>query len=153
LLTRYIKAWRKTKEGSELIVVDELGLPAEEIEQIENEQSRFAEGFSELSPDARRVLKTLWHFQREVFGTADQRRWGFSVPAGMPDHGSFDKGVKELQLDRLAHSEGSNLVYLTDPGMEFCNRNSYAIEREPLYYQTFRPVPSNERHFGAQADR
>ena len=151
-LARYIKALEKTEDGWKLLLrEDPLGLPAEQIQKIIDIQAEVVpqaalpaakRTYAELSVHARRVLKSLWHFQCQTFGEDDARRWGFGVGRQAPDYATFSIGAKELEWDKYVFIDPRGLAYLTNEGVELCRQNKPAIQDEPLYYKQFTPAPT-----------
>lgn len=151
---RHVKALRKTDDGWELeIREDVLGLLSTQIEKVIdvhvnqiNTSDRLGpvapDDFANLSLHARRVLKALWHYQRELFGVDSVRRWGFGVGRQAPNYASFAIGVRELEWDRLVYADPRGLSYLTNEGIEFCKREREALDREALYYDSFVAAPN-----------
>lgn len=92
IAARYIAAVRKTEQGWEFLFrEDALGLPSEQIERgIEIQtgtkvDKKEAKSLDKFSLHAKRILVTLWQYQREAFGEDDNRRWGFGVGRLAPD--------------------------------------------------------------------
>ena len=85
---------------------------------------READNFEQLSPQARKVLRTLWTFQRMTFGPNDaQRRWGFGINLAAPDYAFFAAGSAELVLWGLVAQNEKAMVFLNNDGMDFCRRH------------------------------
>jgi hypothetical protein len=147
-LARYVKALKKTEKGWELeLKEDVLGLPATNIEKIVEIEAQLVpppqqkRTYAQLSLHARRVLKSLWHFQLQTFGQQDPRRWGFGVGKAAPDFTTFSLGSKELEWEKYVYVDPRSMVYLTNEGLEFCRQNQQALDAEPLYYHQFSPAP------------
>jgi hypothetical protein len=80
--------------------------------------------FESSSPQARKVLRTLWTFQRMTFGPNDaQRRWGFGINPAAPDYAFFAAGSAELVMRGLVARNEKAMVFLNNEGMDFCRRH------------------------------
>ena len=154
-VARYIKALEKTDDGWKLLMrEDPLGLPATEIQKIVEIQAEVVppaapalapaakRPYADLSLHARRVLKSLWHFQRETFGEDDPRRWGFAVGRQAPSYFTFSTGAKELEWEKYVVLDHRGFVYLTNEVIEFSKQNRAALDNEPLYYKDFVAPPT-----------
>lgn len=149
-LTRYIKALEKTEDGWKVLLrEDPLGLPAEQIQKILDIQSEVIpqldqqpakRTYGDLSVHAKRVLKSLWHFQRQTFGEDDPRRWGFGVGRQAPDYATFSIGAKELEWEKYIFLDPRGMAYLTNEGIKLCRENQSSLEAENLYYRQFVPA-------------
>jgi hypothetical protein len=85
---------------------------------------READNFEQLSPQARKVLRTLWTFQRMTFGPSDaQRRWGFGINPAAPDYGFFAAGSAELVIWGFVAQNEKAMVFLNNDGMDFCRQH------------------------------
>ncbi len=95
-----------------------------------------------LSVHAKRVLKSLWHFQCQIFGEDAPQRWGFGVGRQAPDFATFSIGAKELEWDKYVFIDPRGMAYLTNEGVEVCRHNKPALQEEVLYYKQFMPAPT-----------
>jgi hypothetical protein len=148
-LLRNIESFEKTDKGWRLnLIEDRSGLSITELVRgvSENHVSLPSpmpdSSFTKLSPDARRVLKTLWSFQVSIFGEDDERRWGFRTAPAAPSYPSFWLGATELVRLKYALAE-KYMVYLTNEGIEFCRQHRDSLEQEPLYYKKFSAAPGS----------
>jgi len=81
--------------------------------------------FTEYSKPARKVLRTLWKFQKEQFGDDFSKRWGFGIHPLALDFREFESGSAELRKDGLIQDDPRGMIFLTDAGIIFCrDRNS-----------------------------
>jgi hypothetical protein len=146
-LARYIKALERTGDGWRVLMrEDPLGIPATEIQKIVEVTTTTTptskRPYNELSLHARRVLKSLWYFQRDNFGEDDPRRWGFAVGRQAPAYFTFSTGAKELEWEKYVVLDPRGFVYLTNDGIEFCKQNRAPLDNEPLYYKDFVAPPT-----------
>ncbi len=90
-----------------------------------------------FSPSARRVLRTLWHFQKEQ--PDKTKRWGFSVHPSSSDYSIFRHGADELLEHALATRDARGLVYISKAGIEFCETNGDRLGSGEIW-TNFRPA-------------
>ena len=138
IIARYISSIRKTKDGWECILREDIvGLSKDEISR----QLRASEGSEEnptsLSEHAKRIIATLWFYQKDIFGEDNAQRWGFGVGRLSPEFATFNIGVKELSFARLIFPDPRGLVYLTDQGVAFCKTHAGDIANWRVYYNQF----------------
>lgn len=81
----------------------------------------------DFSRFGRKVLRTLWKYQRTQFGDDYSKRWGFGISPLADDFRIFEAGCEELRRDGLIQDRG-NLVYLTDSGIVFCREFNLGLE-------------------------
>jgi hypothetical protein len=146
-LARYIKALERTGDGWRVLTrEDALGVPATEIQKIAEATTTTTPPpklpYANLSLHARRVLKSLWHFQRQTFGEDDQRRWGFAVGRQAPSYLTFYTGTKELAWEKYVVLDPHGFAYLTNEGIDFSKQNRAALDNEELYYKEFVALPT-----------
>jgi hypothetical protein len=98
--------------------------------------------FNHLSPEARKVLKTLWKFQLEIFPDYTNR-FGFRAdPMGGVSgeiFQSFNKGRNELMAYGLVTTDYRLFCFLTDSGVKYCTINAAQIDKETNFYDNFKP--------------
>jgi hypothetical protein len=95
------------------------------------------EKFSNLLPQTKKVLRTLWKYQVEHFGPTDIRRWGFSVGTNAPDYRSFSLGLLELINLHLVSVDTRGFAFLTNDGIVFCQKENESVSSYPDYYSHF----------------
>jgi hypothetical protein len=140
VLARYVKAIKKPEQGYEVeSSTRQATLSVEKLKQLE---VRTVLKFGDLPLQARRILKSLWHIQRERFGERNERRWGFGVTNKAPFSGAFWHGVYVLSQSGFVVTDPNGMTYLSDEGLEFCRENRDELDAEPLYYKSFGPAPS-----------
>jgi hypothetical protein len=85
--------------------------------------------YLDYSDDAKKILKTLWRYQKEYFKDQDQKRWTFTVSPAAPDHPAFLRGLSELVNTALVSiSPQNNHCMLTNEGIRFGRQNETALE-------------------------
>jgi len=79
----------------------------------------------DLSPEARKVLSTLWKHQKEYFPDDTRKgRWSFVVPFGNPKLGDYLMGLGETLNKGLVTIDPKNgQCLLTDAGIYYCEHN------------------------------
>ncbi len=91
-----------------------------------------------LSYPALKVLRTLWAYQRDLYGTGTNvQRWGFKIRAGIPDYPIFILGTSELKTHGLIVTNDKGMPFLSKIGMEYCNRNNHEIFRNNDIWNNF----------------
>jgi len=122
------------------------GRPEEEIREkigAREVEPQAAPPFERLSPEARKVLKTLWKFQIDMFSDF-KNRFGFKVDpmiAGQANEEfkEYNKGRSELTAFGLVFVDPRLMCFLTGVGIRYCTANAAEIDREPNFYGEFRP--------------
>lgn len=132
LLTRYIK--RFNLGGNSFESADQSSATKEFVENLEASDEEQKEidfpkpdkteiKFSDMSKEARRVLRTLWHFQMKLFTLdSNEKRFGFVIGPHAPDYFIFNKGAWELLARRFIVRDEKGMVFLSDKGIEFVKR-------------------------------
>jgi hypothetical protein len=94
-------------------------------------------GFDDFPREAKKVLATLWNFQRAYFPARVGGRWTFLVNPGAKDGDPFGHGATILLRYGLAGYAGNGQLALTDAGIEYCKRHDAKISLWPDIYTTF----------------
>ena len=97
-----------------------------------------ADEFNALTPPARKVLGTLWKYQVELFGDKDIRRWGFVVGPKSQDFHPFTLGALELIQKQLALFGPNGFLFLTNTGIDFCNKWNESVAAQKELYSNFK---------------
>lgn len=88
----------------------------------------------DLSGDSRRILATLWHYQRALDPTY-VKRWTFAVNANAPEYFHYVEGLAELVGARLvAIARKSGQCMLTDAGIRFMESGDGPGDDAPRYH-------------------
>lgn len=95
---------------------------------------------AEYSKSARKVLRTLWKFQRDQFKDNFGQRWAFGVHPVSMDYPQFQMGSSELLWDHLVASDARGMVFLTDLGVEFCRSNQAELANDGDIWDKFGPA-------------
>lgn len=93
----------------------------------------------DYSKPARKVMRTLWKYQREQFKDDFSQRWAFGVHPMAMDYPQFRNGITELRFDGLVLYDGRGMVYLTDKGIEFCRANEDGLAGDGDTWDKFGP--------------
>jgi len=94
--------------------------------------------FLALTSPARKVLGTLWKYQVELFGDKDIRRWGFVVDPKSPDFHPFNFGALELMQKQLVLFGPNGFLFLTNTGIDFCNKWNESVAAQKELYSNFK---------------
>lgn len=125
---------KANNEGKVLPNADQFDLIAS------NEKLPEGDALFPLRLEARRVIATLWHYQKELFGENSLRRWGFGVGLGAPNFSEFSTGVSELAKGNFVHVDSNGLCYLTNEGIDFCQEHRDVVDADGPFYSQFSPV-------------
>ncbi len=93
--------------------------------------------FAALDESERKVLTTLWRFQKEAFPNDEKQRWGFGVALGSQEYFQFRKGAESLAQKHFVSIAPTGLCFLTDTGLNYCNSESLNIAKEKSYWSNF----------------
>jgi cell division septation protein DedD len=100
-------------------------------------QPRPERPFQSLTLQAKAILKTLWHFQRQHFGADRSQRWGFTQRDRTPQYINFSIGLLDLIQMGLVVIDGNGFVFLSDLGFQYCEQQHPEIEAYPYHYSNF----------------
>ena len=90
-----------------------------------------------FGPQARKILKTLWHYQNAHFPNDPGNRWCFAVGVGAPDYMAFSLGLLELIKADLVGIDPNGLAFLNNRGMEYCDAFKEEVLSYPEMYERF----------------
>lgn len=147
LASKYLKSLKLGKDGFEAIVADNEGKTIAETK----ERTFTANAKSPLEVaapkfpyfiDSRRILSTLWHYQKELFGEDSVRRWGFGVAIGASDYNEYRIGLDPLERDSLVSVDKRGICYLTNEGVTFCKEHRDILDGDGPFYTQFGPAPN-----------
>lgn len=97
-----------------------------------------ADDFLALTTPAKKVLGTLWKYQVELFGDKGISRWGFVVSPKSPDFHPFTLGALELMQKQLALFGPNGFLFLTNAGIDFCNKWNESVAAQKELYSNFK---------------
>jgi hypothetical protein len=144
IIARSIKTFKISKEGMEVAttLADFEGKIISKDGKLEiAANSRDSEETTFPYPVAsRRILATLWFYQKEGFGENSLKRWGFGVGLGASDYSEFQSGVTPLTQDKMVHVDQRGICYLTNEGMDFCREKKASLEAQGPFYKHFAPA-------------
>lgn len=92
------------------------------------------------SRPARKVLRTLWTFQRQHFNNDFSRRWAFGIHPQAQDYLEYHTGITELHVAGLVENDRRGMVFLTDAGIDFCRNNPNVFCGGGDVWETFGPA-------------
>ena len=77
-----------------------------------------------LSADARKVLATLWRYQRATFGNDKTRRWTFAVQPFAPEFPAYLLGVADaVRWGLVVVAPNTHQCMLTNDGLAFVEKD------------------------------
>ncbi len=88
---------------------------------------------SELSPDAKKIIATLWRYQNQHFGNDKSKRWTFIVSPIAPLYSGYLRGASELFDKGLIAFANDHHIMLTNEGLYFMEKNVDALQNIDLY--------------------
>jgi len=93
--------------------------------------------FKEWPQQARKIFRTLWKHQQELFANRDDQRFGFRVEQTSPEFGAFLTGLFWLRDNYLVVVDSRGFCFLSDVGLSLCKTHSTAINQENDFYSEF----------------
>jgi hypothetical protein len=73
----------------------------------------------ELSDMAKKILATLWRYQKQTFKDDYSLRWTFALYPHAPEYSKYKKGVEELINLFFIQRQADRQVLLTNEGIQF----------------------------------
>ena len=95
---------------------------------------------SSHSKAARKVLRTLWKFQREHFKGELTPRWLFGIHPLSTDYPQFNSGAHELRWEKLIINDPRGMVGLSDLGVKYCQDNQKDLDASDDVWANFSPA-------------
>mgnify|MGYP006449647741 FL=1 len=141
LASRYIK---KVKWGDKELEIQSTSSTKQYVDELEMEIETPAPAvtkpstlnllsYNAVSKPGKKILRTLWHYQKQHFGADSDKRWGFTIRGEGPEAKDFDFGVFTLlQQDAIIQDE-QGMVFLTESGIEFCKNNPSFVESGDIF--------------------
>lgn len=83
--------------------------------------------YNAVSDSGKKILRTLWHFQKQHFGIDSDKRWGFTIGSGS-EYRDFEFGAFTLMQQNAVVKDQRGMVFLTDSGLEFCKKHRNLVE-------------------------
>jgi hypothetical protein len=88
----------------------------------------------ELSTDAKRIMATLWRYQKQTFKDDPQKRWTFRILPHSSEYASFIIGFGQLlELGYVAATPPHGHCMLTNDGIEFIRNNPDLQKANDIY--------------------
>jgi hypothetical protein len=86
------------------------------------------------SPDAMKVLATLWKYQRQSFGKDTTKRWTFTVNPSAREYPGFLAGLSEaVNRGWVAVSPETHQCMLTNDGLAYIENNPNVQQHADVY--------------------
>ncbi|MDD2709724.1 MAG: hypothetical protein PHV34_17185 [Verrucomicrobiae bacterium] len=93
--------------------------------------------FPKLSLNASRIIRTLWHFQKQRFGEDTPERWGLGLNILTPDYIDFARGRSELADLKYGFCDSRGFIFLRNEGITYCKEHREAIDKAGPFYTNF----------------
>lgn len=94
--------------------------------------------FSQLNAHSKRIIKTLWKYQKELFKDDYSKRWTFGLYHVSDEYAAYVIGLGELLdlgLISFVKDEKTVQCMLTNDGVKFCEDNVEDINKYEIYYR------------------
>lgn len=87
-----------------------------------------------MSKEAKRILRTLWRYQKQVCGEGYNKRWTFGVHPLSPDYATYLRGLSEVvQHGFVAVSPENYQCMLTNEGIQHLRNTPELHEGDEVY--------------------
>ena len=93
--------------------------------------------FDAMAYDEKRIIATLWKYQKRHFPRQRDSRWTFTVQIGSPDYMGFSYGFLELVKKSFVAVAPNGHVMLSETGYQFCEANDAPLSRWTDTYDRF----------------
>ena len=93
--------------------------------------------FDAMAYDEKRIIATLWKYQKRHFPNQPESRWTFTVQIGSPDYMGFSYGFLELVKKSFVTVATNGHVMLSERGYQFCEANDTPLSRWTDTYDRF----------------
>ncbi|HSY42646.1 MAG TPA: hypothetical protein VK811_01970 [Candidatus Acidoferrum sp.] len=107
-----------------------------QLSQLKDEIG-FSHTFAQLPYEEKKILATLWRFQKSSFPIDSANRWTFAVGPLAPDYPAFSLGYLGLNAKGLVTLSPESQVMLTGLGMHFCKENTSMVMQWADIYDKF----------------
>lgn len=88
---------------------------------------------SSLSPEEKKIMATLWRYQKQHFGDDKSKRWTFVVSPTAPLYSKYLKGTSELFEKGLISFAPDHHIMLTNEGIQFMEHNIEVQNNAAIY--------------------
>ena len=88
---------------------------------------------SGLSPEEKKIMATLWRYQKQHFGDDRSKRWTFIVSPTAPLYSRYLRGISELFDKGLISLASDHHIMLTNEGFHFMENNVDIQNNEAIY--------------------
>jgi hypothetical protein len=93
--------------------------------------------FDAMAYDEKKIISTLWRYQKRHFPDQKEARWTFVVQIGSPDYMGFSYGFLELVKKGFASVAANGQIMLSQSGYLFCEANDAPLSRWTDTYDRF----------------
>jgi len=113
-------------------------VPPIETNELRKLDTKGLPRFSKLNSHTKKILKSLWKYQKDLYKDNYAIRWTFTVFHKAEEYSSYVIGLGEL-LDlgivSLVKDEKTAQCMLTNEGIKFCEDNADEIGKYESYYK------------------
>jgi hypothetical protein len=111
------------------------------LDQLFDLNEKNGNKFEKLSWFEKKIMRTLWKYQKVIDGTGLQKRWTFVLYNNHPEYSSFLIAIGSLLVKRYIYLDQKNNQYaLTDYGIQLMN-TVHADELTDIDYYPFLVTP------------
>ena len=104
------------------------------VRPIPPKESRVSVLDISLNEDAKKILATLWRYQKLTFKDDKIKRWTFRVFSISPQYVSYLSGIVELlQYGLISINPENDQCMLTNEGLDFIGKNIPLQDYEDIY--------------------
>ena len=89
--------------------------------------------YNAVSKTGKKILRTLWHYQKQHFGADSEKRWGFTIRGQGAEAKDFEFGVFTLLQQNAVIQDEQGMVFLTESGIEFCKKQRSFVESGDIF--------------------
>ncbi len=112
--------------------------PPVSIVTIKEPEEKKIPTFSQLNAHTKKIIKTLWKYQKDLFKDDYSKRWTFGLYHVSDEYASYVIGLGELLelgLVSFAKDEKTVQCMLTNDGIKFCEDNIDDVNKYEVYYK------------------
>jgi hypothetical protein len=92
--------------------------------------------YNNLSPEARKILATLWRYQEQILKDDQRKRISFTISNDRPEYPSYISGRDELvSIGLIAPGTMKDYCQLTDEGLDFVKKNHELKNYSDIYVE------------------
>jgi hypothetical protein len=89
--------------------------------------------YNAVSKTGKKILRTLWHYQKQHFGADNEKRWGFTTRGQGVEAKDFEFGAFTLLQQNAIIQDQQGMVFMTESGIEFCKKQTSFVESGDIF--------------------